>query len=671
MALRHWRRWLLAAASMGLCPLAPAVAADMPDDLSKLSIEELMSVPLVQAAGRREQTQRQAAASVSVVTEEEISLFGYRNIAEVLRSQRSFYLYTDGLNWMAGVRGFLRPGEWNARMLVLVDGRPTRENVYNQTHLDQDFVVPMELVRGVEIIRGPGSSLYGGNAVFGVVNVVTKDGADLRGGQVTVQGGTSGSARTSLMYGTRTADGWDFIGAVSAYSSHGDGDISYDGVHGASLNHGHIRDSDDESALAGFLKVRKGDFTAAFDLENRYRDDRSATYLASFFDPGSMHEDRNNITLSYDREITKGQKLHAKLWYGHYSYRQDINYAADPASGTPAYGYETLGGDDWLGQEIHYDWQMNDRFHVLVGADATQALYTIQRDRDDLSGEFLNEAKSFNTWGLFAEGEWKVAKWLTLIAGVRLDKVQRIDPQVCPRLAAVIAPTEEDTFKLLYGRAFRPPNLYEMFYGAPGFNAPNPDLDPEIIDTFELIWERQFKNGWRTSLGGFYWIMDDPMSDVSIGKGASQVQNGEPLRAYGAEAEAQRHWSSGAVARVHAALTRAENDDGERLTHSPEWIIGASLAIPVFNSKTFLAIEPQFVGPMKSDLGESTDATFITNIVLTSRDFARVKGLEVQLGLYNLFADEARWPRNSDNIHLQPTLNHPETELMLSITYRF
>ncbi len=82
---------------------------------------------------------------------------------------------------MLGDRGFLRPGEWNARILVAVDGRPTNELIFGQSHLDRDFVVPMEAVKQIEVVRGPGSALYGTNAVFGVVNVVTKDGADVNG----------------------------------------------------------------------------------------------------------------------------------------------------------------------------------------------------------------------------------------------------------------------------------------------------------------------------------------------------------------------------------------------------------------------------------------------------------------------------------------------------------
>ncbi len=163
----------------GLSPGLPSTALPSED---APELELYQDLPIVVAAGKREQTQRDAAASVSVVTQDDIQLFGYRSLADVLRSQRGFYLNTDGLNWFAGVRGFLRPGEWNARLLVLVDGRPTREIIFDQTHLDQDFVVPMEAVQRVEVIRGPGSALYGSDAVFGVVDVVTKDGADINGG---------------------------------------------------------------------------------------------------------------------------------------------------------------------------------------------------------------------------------------------------------------------------------------------------------------------------------------------------------------------------------------------------------------------------------------------------------------------------------------------------------
>jgi iron complex outermembrane receptor protein len=640
------------------------------EELSELSLEQLMEVPIV-AAGKREQSQRQAAAPVSVVTADDIELFGHRNLADVLRNQRGFYLHTDGLNWVTGVRGFLRPGEWNARLLVLVDGRSTRENLYGQSHLDQDFVVPIEAVKRVEIVRGPGSALYGGSAVFGVVNVVTKDGADLNGAQVRVQAGNRDTARVSALYGTRTNDGWDILAGASGFTTNGEHDIEYDGVDDAARNFGHIRGADGEHAHAGFLKVRLGDFTATFDLATRMRDSRAATYAASFFEPGGMHERRGNVTLRFDHDLGGGHRLHAMAYYGHYNYRQDWTYAPDPDFGTPANRYVAESNNDWLGQELHYSWQVDKRLHVMVGADATQSLFAHQRDHDQLGGELLDVSDSYNAWAVFGEVEWQATDWLRLVGGLRRDQIQDVGAQLSPRAAAILTPTPADTVKLLYGRAFRQPNLFELAYASPGVTLSNPDLRSEVVDTYEAVWEHQFKSGWRTSVGGFYWRMDDAMDAVVLPDGASQTQNIGSLSARGIELELQRRWESGASVRLYGTWTRAEDEDGQRLTLSPEWIAGAAIVVPVLGRHTFLSLDTQIVGPMSSDLGESTDPTFVTNVVLTSRRFLGVPNLDFQAGLYNLFADDARLPRGGPFIHSQPTLNWPQTQVLVGLTYRF
>ena len=690
-----WTRWpmtliarkpmliaAIAVISLAHAPLAlaqdtqPAAASAQkqaaPDDLANLDLEQLIEVPVViVAAGKREQTQREAAASVSVVDAEEIDLLGHRHLAEILRNQRGFYLHTDGLNWFTGVRGFLRPGEWNARISVLTDGRPNREPVYGGSLLDQDMNVPVEAMKRVEIVRGPGSALYGGGAVFGVINVVTKDGADLNGGLVRVQGGMHETARIAALYGLRTQDGWDFIGGLTGMTSEGENDIKYDDVDDPFLNFGHIRNSDREEAASGFLKVRKGDITASFDLGHRDRENRSATYFASFFDPGTMHEQRINAMVRYDHEVAEGQSLHAMVYYGRYDYRQWIPYGGNPATDPDFYDYLAEAETDWLGQEVHYDWQITKRLHLLIGADATQALSARTRDKDDF-GTLLIQDETYSAWGVFAEAEFRMSDWLTLIGGVRVDGIQDVGTMVSPRGAAIIKPNEQDTFKLLYGRSFRPPNIYEMTYFSPGSYQPNPDLDPEIIDTYEIVWERQFRNGWRTSVGGFYWRMSDSMDDVILAGGESQVQNVGTTSARGIEVEIQRRWHGGGSFRAYATYTRAENEDGDHLLVSPEWVAGAAVVVPLFGKgKSFFAIDTQVVGPMESDLGEKTDATFITNAVFTSRDVFGVRNLAFQVGAYNLFADNARLPHGDSFQHAQPTLNWPETRVLAGLTYRF
>jgi outer membrane receptor for ferrienterochelin and colicins len=643
----------------GLSPGLPSTALPSED---APELELYKDLPVVVAAGKREQTQRDAAASVSVVTQEDIQLFGYRSLADVLRSQRSFYLNTDGLNWFAGVRGFLRPGEWNARLLVLVDGRPTREIIFDQTHIDEDFVVPMEAVQRVEVIRGPGSALYGSDAVFGVINVVTKDGADVNGAQVKLEGGTDYTARGNVLLGFQAKGGWDVLADLSGYTSEGDNHIQYDGVNDAQHNFGNIINSDYEGVYSGFLKIKKGEFSVTLDSEHRDKDNRDATYLTSFFDPGSMQEARTNLTFKFDHEISSDQQLHAMVYYGDYHYQQSL------PNGNPGDTYNTTAYDSWVGEEVDYDWQATTQVHLLAGVNATQALGTHQEDFDTITGIVLNIRQSYNDAGAFFEVEDKFTNWLSVTAGGRVDQIQRLGASVSPRLAAILTPTPADTFKALYGRAFRPPNLYEMFYSSPGANTPNPDLQREVCDTFELVWERQFKDGWRTTLDGYLWDLHHAIDDIAQPDGSLQYQNVGTDVADGLEAEVDKKWQSGATLRVYGSMDHAERD-GDGLTHSPQWIVGLSAAIPIINDRTFIAVEPQIVSGMKSDLGQSTQATYITNIVLTSRDV--VKGLDLQLGLYNLLGNVARLPRDNQFDQFEPTLRYPYPQLSASATFKF
>jgi iron complex outermembrane receptor protein len=623
-------------------------------------------IPVVVAAAKRQQTIQQAPASVSVVTSDDILLFNYRNLSEVLRNQRSFYQMSDGLNNFAGVRGFSRSGEWNARLLVLVDDRPTNEFVYGQTHLDTDFVVPMEAIKQVEIIRGPGSALYGSNAVFGVINVVTKNGADINGAEIKITGGTQGMAQANALMGT-TIDGWDILGDFNGYTSQGDRHIHFDDVTGPTLNNGDIDNSDYEGAYEGFIKVRKGEFTAEADVDHRQRDNRDATYLTSFYDTGTMYEQRNNVSVRFDHPVDTDQSLHAMVYYGHYGYKQDLPTVSDP-TGLPTSIYTTTAKDGWIGQDVHYDYQIAKNVHLLAGAEGTETVYLQQRDYDNINGQVLNVPSSFNSWALFTQGEWAITDWLSLTSGVRMDQVQRLGTNVSPRFAAVITPNKQDTIKALYGRAFRDPNLYELQYNAPDGNTANPSLKPEIVDTYELVWEREFKDGWRTSLDGYLWKMSQTMENIILPGGSVQTQNTGSSTAEGIEAEIGKRWDKRASFRAYGTYTWSR-ENSQMPTESPKWILGAALAVPIFKQNTFLAIDPQIVGPMQSDLGQFTRATYVTNVVFTSQDL--IKDWTLQAGVYNLFSNNARLPRGGAFEQVQPTLNYPKTQFQMSISHRF
>jgi iron complex outermembrane receptor protein len=425
------------------------VGAPVGDEGSELML--FKDIPVVVAAGMREQTLQQAPASVSIVDANEIELFNYRSLADVLRGQRSFYIYNNGLDDYAGVRGIQIPGNQNSQLLVLEDGRPTNELVFGATGINQGFGVPMEAIKQVEIIRGPGSSLYGTNAMFGVINVVTKDGADVNGVVEKTEAGSNETLHQNSLYGQQFKDGWDVLTDISAYSTAGDQDIVYDGVTDAAQNYGHVRSSDDSYAVNGFAKIKNGPLTFQLDSSDRQTDDSTATYLTSFFNPGWQREQQTNATIRLDHDFSNGQDIHAMVYYTHYVYRLDSPY--DTTQVPVPYNYYTNADDDFLGEQIHYGWQATRDFHLLLGADGSEAIHTRQDDSDTLTGAVLNVPASYSSYGIFAEGEDQVTRWLSVTVGARFDEVQRVGTNLSPRVAAILTPTKADTFKALYGSA--------------------------------------------------------------------------------------------------------------------------------------------------------------------------------------------------------------------------
>jgi iron complex outermembrane receptor protein len=497
-----------------------------------------------------------------------------------------------------------------------------------------------------------------------VVNAVTKDGSDVNGAEVKLEGGTENTVHGNALVGF-TAGGWDFLGDLTGFSTDGQAGIHYDGVDDAAHNFGNIDNKDKGTNDEGFFKASKGEFTAEFDFEDRAQGNEAATYLTDFTNPGTMDEHRINGTLSINHDMGSGQTLDAMVYYGHYGYWQDFGYAAAPP--TPAYEYTTTAYDDWYGEDVHYDWQVTKNLRLLAGADGTEGIYAHQHDYDTLQGDVLNINNSYNQYALFAQAEWQATDWLSLTAGGRTDWVQRLGTNNSPRLAAIVTPEKQDTFKLLYGRAFREPNLYELFYDSPGSNTPNPELRAEVIDTYELDWERQYANGWGTSLSGYLWHMRNAMDDVTLGDGSVQTQNVGSSTARGIEAEVDKRWDTRASFRYYGTYTWAQ-ELGTLPPLSPAWITGAAVVLP-FNRDNYLSVEPQIVGPMKSDLGQYTRATYITNIVFTSEHV--FKNWTFQMGVYNLFANGAQLPHSASFEQFEATLPYPETQFLASMTCKF
>src|SRR6185503_14840391 len=203
---------------------AQTPAQTPPDsDLSGKSLEALLDVPVDSVEGAARHTQRltEAPAPVTVVTATDIETFGWRTLADVLKSVRGFHVTYDRNYSYLGVRAFGRPTDYNNRVLVMVDGRRLNDSIYDAALIGTDFPLDMSVVERIEVIRGPGSALYGTSAFLAVVNVITRHGGTSGARQAGVETSSFGTWNAHASHGWSDDRGRDVFLSVSRYDSHG------------------------------------------------------------------------------------------------------------------------------------------------------------------------------------------------------------------------------------------------------------------------------------------------------------------------------------------------------------------------------------------------------------------------------------------------------------------
>lgn len=230
-------------------------------DLNRLldmDLNQLMRVQVVAGAGRFPQKLSDAPSRVSIVTAEDIRRHGYRSLAEVLRSMRGLYTSYDRSYEYLGVRGFSRSGDYNTRVLILLDGIRLSDPVYSQGPVGNDFPVDLALIEQIEFLPGPGSAAYGNNAFFGVINITTRPGTTRRN-EMEFSAGTGGLAglrATSTIPLNETA-----IMLLSASREYRGGkDLRLAAFDAPESNNGIAEDMDRESFNRFYARLQGGDW---------------------------------------------------------------------------------------------------------------------------------------------------------------------------------------------------------------------------------------------------------------------------------------------------------------------------------------------------------------------------------------------------------------------------
>ena len=606
-----------------------------PDPLGEeVFFEDISSV---YAASKYEQPLSDAPSLVTIVTAEEIEQFGYRTLADILDSVRGFYTTDDRNYGYAGIRGFGRPGDYNTRILLMLNGQRLNDNVYDSAVIGHDFVVEVGSIRRVEIVRGPGSSLYGANAFFAVVNVITMDGRDMKGLRTDLEFGSHGGYRPSVSYGDRFQNGLEFFATASVLDMDG-ARLYYPEFDDPGTNNGITEGTDYEVAgnYAATLSWRDFWFQTAY--QSREKGIPTGSYDTVFNDTRNRTIDRTHyINVGIDHTFDNSLSLSSHIEYGRYEYEGDYVYdwadPGDPPDLVVNHDY-TLGR--WWGAGIQVADNVGRRNRIVGGFDYRGSIDQLQQNYDLAS--YLNDSRHNDSWGVFVQDELQIHPRLTANLGVRYDHYDSFGGTTNPRLALLFSPVPDATIKLLYGTAFRPPNAYELYYHDDlTLQKPGLDLEPEQIDTYELGVEKQFSNQLRGTASVYYYEITDLIDQfLDPADGLLVFRNLADVNARGVEMELEGKWFAHLNGRISYSIQHAEDGStGARLSNSPEHLAKLNLLSPLFSGKAFVGVEARFTGNRLSLAGERVGSDVVTNLTVGSRKL--IGGLSASASIFNVF----------------------------------
>jgi outer membrane receptor for ferrienterochelin and colicins len=586
------------ASALVLLLLAPSRAAEAQQPLTELSLEELMAMDAgrVYGASERLQPVTEAPASVSFLTAAEIERYGYRSLADILRGVRGMYVSNDRNFSLLGVRGFGKPGDYNSRILLLVNGHRVNDNVFGQAEIGAEFGIDPALFERVEIIRGPASSLYGDSAFFAVVNVITRSGASLDGVSLALEDGTLGTRLARLSAGRRLPSGLDVAVSGTYQQSAGVNQLFFPDFNAPGSSNGIAQGLDGEHAgqVYGQLSFKNVIFTGAYGT--RQKDVPTASFGTLFNQQQSREGTTDRHTLAdveYSRAAGAG-RVTLRASFDRFSY-DGIYPFADGAGGVLV-GHDSVLGTRWSA-EGRLTRPLPGRQLLTAGAEFIDNVQRNQQFRYvDPGSQLFNIDHPSDQEAVYLQDEIRPARWLIANGGLRYDRYENFQ-RVTPRAALIALPSANQSFKYLYGQAFRAPNANEQnsFYFGDGVR----NLRPESIDTHEVVWER-YTNDWlRTSVSGYWYKADDLITliaDPSTGQGATFVNEGH-VRAKGLELEGQMRLGGGLEGVVSYALQRVEDvQTREALVNSPGQMAKLRMSVPGPSKGSFVSVEVLSMG---------------------------------------------------------------------------
>ncbi len=555
-----------------------AAIAPEKEDLLQKQIEWLQaeSAPVVSISTRHQTPIEKAPGIVTVMTAKEIKNSGYRNFVEILRTVPGFELLKDGA--IGTEYAITRGLEGSSKVRLMLNGHmvndPFRGSPFS--HFD-DF--PVDNIKRVEIIRGPGSALYGENAFSAVINIITFDAKDIDGVLVSGGYGSFDTEDGNIVFG-KTYENVAISGMVRYKHTNGfDGVIESDlvtqmdngvarfGLPAASRAPGKVQDWRREYDMN--LKTVYKDFY----VEGLYINKNQGVFTS----PQYAVTDESDWELNYvfgefgykktfEEKLTVKPRLYYDQFDSHFyteSFPEGVHipldsnkdgnidrvytypdgfigngYVTEKVAGTEIpIDYELFDGNiATVGFEYRLVNQTNPRFHSNFNPLTMEPLDGVQNQTDTYN--FQQDATR-RIMSFYLQDTWDISDTLSLTLGVRHDGYSDFGAAISPRSGVTWKFMENAALKVLYGSAFRPPNFVEMYTANQPAILGNPGLDPEVIKTYEIGLHYRFNKHVTSSVNYFY----NDITDIILlrndpdNAGTSRFQNFGDAHVQGVEME--------------------------------------------------------------------------------------------------------------------------------------
>ncbi|RLL51928.1 TonB-dependent receptor [Mariprofundus sp. EBB-1] len=566
----------------------------------------------------------QVPAIVTVITEKQIRDMGAHTLIEVLDAVPGMnvsYPMDLATGHTLTVRG-LKSSEAEKTLLMINGHRVNNPYSGSWTFLFDEF--PLNDVRRIEIIRGPGSALYGSNAMAAVIHVITKSGEDFRGSGASVAAGNHNTQLGHIRGGSKK-DNRNILLSLNASSTDGDRLMIPSDAAGA-------------TGLSNFWRKQQSAFLSAssgnLSLFAMHINKRRGSVL-----DGSNRIDQSTNVAIRQSAVAVAWKLSGDDWDAELRTDADL-FDLDPQ-------WQMFGGAQTLRPQVkdltlsarallrYRGWEMQEWTISLAYEHIRQFGVHMSNNGLDVSTLFNHNRNAVRQVpALVIQNEWSPLPQLSITTGIRIERYSDVGSHVSPRFAAIWSPMSSLDIKAMYGHAFRAPSFVELYSSNNPTVQGNPNISPETVDTIEL--GGSFHDGlWRLDSGIFYsrykrQITRISPSPLTVNVGRTNLR--------GFEVELRADVKKGLYGSLAYTWQRSSNDlTSQQLPGVSVRMIKFSGDVPL-PLDTHLHTDLRWMGPQSRDLGDTrppVGAIWLANLALRTGN--PVDGLSTSVTVRNLF----------------------------------